>query len=414
MYTSKMNVPYVHHQVLTPVHHGQTGVLGSELDRLNARYSFVMLNGVHTAYDHKRCKFCDVTSVKNKHKRKIVDRLTGKEYQLTDVWMSDDRHRREFDDVDFVPYATLDHRDPDLFNLWHGWSILPADTTTEQQHADYVAPWLTHIRDVFCSGHEDQYHYFVHWLAHMFQKPQHKPGVAIIIQSGQGFGKGLLTTMLQKIVGHDYTARISDSNQVAGGFSGHMKNKILINLDEATWGGDKKSQGRLKAIITETRLTIEAKHSNAEEVDHYARFLITTNSNYPVPIEVGDRRYFVPDVSNKKPSESHFDTLIDINNNDEALSHLFAYFLNLDISRFSVTRFPHSDKRKLLQQESIAHNDVYTAYIQACHGGEHYATSLVEANIQSSDLYEMFLEWKKRTTFRNVTTTIRSFWYLSS
>lgn len=397
-------IPYANNEVLAPVSHQYTGELGDALDKLNTRYSFVTMDGRHKAFDNKEKMFIEIESVQRKHNKTIQH--NDKSIKLTSLWLGEEHLRREFDKVVFKPYSSIDDVISTHFNQWHGWAIQPAEHTNEEDFEKYVQPWLSHIKHIFCSGNDEQFDYFIKWIAHMFQKPYEKPGVAIVIKSGQGFGKGLLTTMLQKIVGDNYTIRVSDSNQVAGGFSGHMNNKILINLDEATWGGDKKSQGRLKALITEQRLTLEAKHKNADEIDHFGRFLITTNSSYPVPIEIDDRRFFVPDVVQAKPSREVFKELVKINSSENALKHIFRYFLMVDLEDFLFEEFPHSETRKSLQKESVNHNDIYTAFMLACYEGEEAATALCQQNISASQLYECFNEWKSHSAFKNTPSSI--------
>ncbi len=405
--TVNYNFPVYGRHSLAPVHHTFTGDLGRLLDSLNEQYSFVLHQGAYRAYHHPTSQFIDINSVKTRHKEDVSD--GDKVHEITKIWFSSPKYRRHYNTMVFRPYGVIHYHNPEVFNTWFGWGMEPARTINESDVERCVQPWLDHIKSVFCSNNEEQYNYFVKWLAHMFQYPEQKPGVAIIVQTGQGYGKGLFMTMLEQIVGYAYTARITETSQVAGGFSGHMRDKLLVNLDEATWGGDKRAQGRLKAVITERRLMIEAKHSNPEEINHYARFLITTNSSYPVPVEVGDRRYFVPDTSMVQPREEHFKTLIDINNDPEALAVIFKYFLSVDLKGFNIARFPTSEQRKRLQQESVSQNDMFPAFLLAAYDQDPYAAGIIDGAITGAVLYEHFLSWKKTSPFKDYNTSIRVF-----
>lgn len=401
------NIPYAKNEKLAPVAHPYTGDLGKAIDELNDRYSFVMMSGKHKVFDHQEKIFCELESVKIFQNQQILH--NNKIVNPSTMWINDRELRRNFDKVVFRPYPTNDKFVDNHFNTWHGWAVEAVEQSDQRQFKIHVEPWLNHIHDVFCSGDTEQSKYFIQWIAHLFQKPEKKPGVAIVIQSGQGFGKGLLVTLLEKMIGHSYTARITDSHQVAGGFSGHMKDTILVNFDEATWGGDKKANGRLKAIITENHLTVEEKHKNAEKIEHFARFLITTNNKYSVPVEADDRRFFVPDVTNKKPSDTDFQPIIDINDNDEAIQYIFSYFMSLDISGFNITRFPDSCARQKLKAESVNHGDVYKAFILACYHEEELALNLIQPSINATELFKSFTDWKNSNTFRAVPVSMSSF-----
>jgi hypothetical protein len=54
-------------------------------------------------------------------------------------------------------------------------------------------------------------------------------------------------------------AELASMNSLVGRFTGHLANKIIIFANEATWGGDKQSEGVLKALITDKIRFIEHK-----------------------------------------------------------------------------------------------------------------------------------------------------------
>lgn len=402
------NIPFSGNEELTTITHPYTGPLGDAIDKLNARYSFVMMSGRHKVFDHQEKIFCELDSVKiyqNQqllHNEKVVNPAT--------IWINERNIRRNFDDVVFKPYPTIDKAVKNHFNTWHGWAVPYADDMTEQEMDDYVKPWLNHIYNVFCSQDKEQFDYFVLWLAHMIQIPHKKPGVAIVLQSGQGFGKGIFVTLLSKIIGRSYVARVSEANHVAGGFSGQLKDKILINFDEATWGGDKKANGRLKALITEESLMLEEKFKSATETDHYARFFITSNNDYPVPIEHDDRRFFVPDVTTTKPEQKYFDKLGALLDNKRAISCFFSALMNYDLNDFSVRTFPNTKTRQKIKLESFSHNDMYKSFIVDASQEDDIAAQLMTKNIKASDLFELFMQWKARNpSFKNSPTSIQAF-----
>ncbi len=375
-------------------------------DFYNQKYAFVMVKGVAHIFNFELCQFEELPSVRAMNNHKIIQgKKTIKPY---DEWMDSFEYRRTYHNARFYPQQLNEK----VFNIWQGWGLTPASNQDEWTMQTYVEPWLNHIRSVLCSDKEEQYTYFIKWLAHFLQKPEEKPGVAVVLQSGQGFGKGLWASFMQKIVGDTYTQRISDPSLVAGGFSGHLNNKLFVFIDEATWGGDKRSQGRLKSIISERTLSIENKHKDPYDVEHYARFMIASNSFYPVPIEPDDRRFFVPDVTTDKPSREYFSVLWGLLNDPESKSvrYVMRYLLDIDLSDFSVFDFPNSVKREILKSESAIHNDMYISFIMSAVWGEDQAQELFTPNVKASNLYEAFLAWKNmHPSFRAAPSSLKSF-----
>ena len=408
--TKSKKIPYVKNVELSPIAHSYTGELGAAIDALNNRFSFVYIGRSYGVYDHEKQMLRDMDALRSHESESIL--YEGKIVNPAQLWAARKSIRRTFEDVIFKPYVD---KDPAIqekytdFNLWKGWNVPYVDTMIPEEFDAYVQPWLDHIHHIFCSGKQEQSDYFIHWLAHLVQKPDDKPGVAIVLQSGQGFGKGLFMTLLEEIVGRRYVSRITDAHQVAGGFSGQMKDKMLINFDEATWGGDKKSNGRLKALVTEIHLSIEAKHQDAEDIDHYARFFITSNSAYPVPIEHDDRRFFVPDVTTQKPSEQYFLNLIDLLKNEYAIACFFTYLQDVNLKGINIRKFPNSVTRQKIKAESLVHNDVYKAFLLAAYNEDVGTVEIMSKGLKASYLYEFFCEWKAKTTFKNTTVSSTAF-----
>ena len=74
----------------------------------------------------------------------------------------------------------------------------------------------------------------------------------------QGAGKGIVARTLGKIFGKHF-AHIANGDQLTGRFNASLATSCVVFLDEALWAGDKKGEGVLKALITEPRLSLEAK-----------------------------------------------------------------------------------------------------------------------------------------------------------
>jgi hypothetical protein len=176
----------------------------------------------------------------------------------------------------------------DTLNLWHGMTALPQKGT-----------WTTlrqYIENVLCSSDKDAYQYFIHYLAHMFQKPEEKPGVMIVMLGGQGVGKGTLEIILRKIFAAT-TLMVSDVDSVVGRFNSCLERAYVVFMDEALFKGDKKSTDRLKNFVTAKHIQIEAKHQPERSIESFHRFFAASNSQHFANTEYDDRRMFYLKVS---------------------------------------------------------------------------------------------------------------------
>lgn len=238
------------------------------------------------------------------------------------------RHR--YDGITFNPKPSNNK----LYNLFKGFKTKDIVDYKESS----VKPFLDYIHEVIANGDKAIAQYVIKWLAHLVQKPEELPRVALVLLGGQGTGKGTFFDIISQFFYKSNTLRISNSNHLTGQFSGHLADKILVLADEVTWGGYRKDDGILKTIITEKYRTLENKYQMPVEVSNYVRLVINSNSDWVVRVEKDDRRYVVCNVSNKyQQNKSYFSKLHDFYQKEENLNHLYTFLNLVDISDFDIT-----------------------------------------------------------------------------
>jgi hypothetical protein len=214
-------------------------------------------------------------------------------------WWCEWIDRKEVRAIGFDP---RDNANSDLFNLWNGFNI-SKEVADEYDEKD-AEPILNHIKTIWCKDDENAYNYVIDYLSHIIQKPHVKTGVLLALKSKQGGGKGIILEKLAQIIGDAHYAQNSNANFLFGDFNGQLEGKILINLDEAFWGGDKKLEGVIKNKITETKQTINKKNKENYMVDCYANYIITTNNDWFAGTTEDDRRHFCLECDNRYASRS--------------------------------------------------------------------------------------------------------------
>tara|TARA_R110000737_G_scaffold58841_3_gene85176 strand:- start:2351 stop:4768 length:2418 start_codon:yes stop_codon:yes gene_type:complete len=179
--------------------------------------------------------------------------------------------------------------DPDIFNIWQGYVIMPEDAQVFDE--DDAQPILDHIFSIWCCEKADLYEYVMNWFAHILQKPWIKVAAMLALQSEQGAGKGVIFEIIGKIMGNAHFLNTASINNIIGDFNGGIEGKVLINLDEAFWGGDVKIQGKMKNLITDPSITINKKNKEAYQVENTTALSAASNNGSMVAKEKGDRRY---------------------------------------------------------------------------------------------------------------------------
>ncbi|KJC08731.1 helicase [Citrobacter freundii] len=314
---------------------GDSVVLSDEevtaLERLNLRYTHVTIGGKHRVVSLKPCQvngrshvFEELSQFRNYflHEKQIAKRSPGA------AWLQWPGKAYKPGGVGFYPRP--EKCPSDVYNLFTGWGVMP-------RHGD-VTPYLEHLEKVICSGNQAAYEYLVGWLAHLVQKPDEKPSVAIVLKAIPGTGKGSMVKPLLQIMGQ-YGVQVNGAGQIAGKFNATMANKLMVFADEVTVNNSREAD-RLKGIISEDTINLERKGIDPEPMPNFSRLIFASNSEQVLRASVRERRYLVLEPAPEHAQEkNYFDRLHNWINADGA-SHLMAYLQQVDISRFDPRRAP--------------------------------------------------------------------------
>lgn len=228
---------------------------------------------------------------------------------------------------------------------------------------------LEHIQQIICNGDQEKYDYLVKFLAHMLQKPEEKPGVMPVLVGKQGSGKGMFFTLIRRIWSRS-SFMTSNVEDVAGKFNSVLERTFVVMLDEALFSGDKKSTDRMKSLITEEVISIEAKYQPPRQAESFHRYFATTNHKHFANIEVGDRRHLFFFTSDKMIGNwDYFDRLNNALNSEDEIGRLVNYLLGVDLADFRPWRLP----RDLDKQDQL---------LRSLTGFDEYLYSMLRAETQ--------------------------------
>jgi hypothetical protein len=164
-----------------------------------------------------------------------------------------------------------------------------------------------------------------------------------------------------------------------GRFNGHLRDLILLFVDEAFFAGDKRHEGVLKALITEIEFPLEGKYQTTVMVKSFLHIMMASNADWAVPASFKERRFAVSDVADTHVMDfGYFEAMqqqMDVGGYAAMLHEL----LHRDISDFNVRAFPDSEGLKEQKQQSMTAFQawwvevLHRGYVwQSEHGQEEY------------------------------------------
>ena len=307
-----------------------------------------------------------------------------------DIWLNDIDRKK----VDMIVFNPRGDCFKNQFNIWKGFLINKTGPSDEI----IISKWLNHIKSIWANDNEATYNYILNWFAQFLQKPWKKNNVCLVLHSVEGVGKSMILNMIGKIMGDSYYHSTSSLKQILGDFNGDAEGKILINLNETNWGGDKKMVGSFKEFITDNTVSINRKNKEPYTVHNYANTIITTNEEWIVSIKADDRRFNLLECKNEKYDEAYYNEIA--NTDIQAIAN---FLYNRDISGYDSRVFEKSELHK--EQVELNFNSV-ELFWKTFNEGE-YDIKREDCTEWSSkpDFYELYrsnVTGTHSTTYNNV------------
>lgn len=306
------------------------GHVPPKVKRLNNKHAVVFLNGKTAILTEKDDGAVALGTVGDLHNFYENDRVaTDKATEpVTKAWM---RHklRREYPNgVVFAPGRSV----KGAYNHWRGFSVEP-----DPDASCRLILW--HLKHIICCNDEDAYRYAVGWFAHMVQRPEEKPGVAMVLRGKKRIGKDTIADYIGGLFPHHHI-KIANQDQLIGKFNAHMEKCLLLHVEEGFWAGSKNAEGVLKHLITTPDLFIEPKGLNGYSVDSVLRLFMSSNEKWVVPATADEGRYFVLDVSEAKRSDHKYFGAIHHEMRNGGRAALLHYLMEYDLTGFNVRAVP--------------------------------------------------------------------------
>ncbi len=245
---------------------------------------------------------------------------------MGDAWLRWENKRYYPGGLEFSPKFQLESPDKDKFNLFGGFALKPV--------AGDVEPFLLHVREAICKSDENLTKYVLQFFAHLLQRPEEKPSVALLLKSTPGTGKNALVAPFKKILG-EYELETNGEDSIIGRFNSSLANKLLVFGDEIDLR-NRKTLDRMKNLISESSLQVEFKGREMTKLPNYIRFIFATNLDQVLRADMRERRYVILEPSSEyAQNKGYFENYFDWLHHRNGAAHLMHYLLNYDISDFN-------------------------------------------------------------------------------
>lgn len=213
----------------------------------------------------------------------------GKLIEPAKIWLTHPKtpvYDRVVFDPQLPPYRSGERG---ILNLWQGFAISGAEGGSCERFKDHL------LRNV-CGGNDELYRWLWNWIAHIFQRPWEKPSTAVVLRGETGVGKSLVAGVICHLIGEAHAMSTSNPELLAGKFNKIIGDKLFVEAEEISWGGDTRGNAILKDRISAETMQIEPKGIDSMTVKSYQRYMLITNEGWAVNVMPRERRWALFEV----------------------------------------------------------------------------------------------------------------------
>jgi hypothetical protein len=259
-----------------------------------------------------------------------------------------------------------------------------------------VYRYLDYMREVLCSGKQDQYNYLKKWTANMCKGGKNK--TLLYLKSVQGVGKSHFPEFLRDYVLGVKISDELDTEALETKFNAIMCGKLLIWFEEVSLVEPKqwaRISDKLKAYSTSTMLRFEEKGYPAFTALNISNIMVL--SNHPCIKEADGRRIVIIDVSvNWQEDKIYFGDLREKCFNERVGEAFFSYMQTVDTSDIDTMPLPDSDGKRDAYAERLRPEYKFLK--------EQYIFNKIGLDkIKLGDLHNQYNDWAEHSKQRQQT-----------
>jgi len=201
---------------------------------------------------------------------------------------------------------------------------------------DLLDIWMPNNTD----GGEGEYYrwWLTCWWSHNIQYPGKKILSAPVIVSPEGYGKGSIFRLFQKLLGTEYVNEVTQ-RQLESPFNPWAFRKLMLFFDElkVEAGSRVNIMNMLKFLITEPMVSYNDKYKLERDIINTFNICCYSNHRNAITIKEDARRWFCHFIENK-PDQRIFDNLIQLM--ERKPGAVLKYFKEFDLSEWKSWKEP--------------------------------------------------------------------------
>ena len=167
-------------------------------------------------------------------------------------------------------------------------------------------PFLRFMNYLFPNDEERQE--MLRWVATIIAHPEVRMEYGVLLVSeAQGIGKTTLgTAILAPLVGDNNVSFPGENDITNPDFNGWIAHKRLAIINEIYSGHSWKAYNKLKSLITDKDIRFNDKYQKAYTIENWCHIYACSNSMRALKMEEDDRRWFYPEVTEKRWAREKF------------------------------------------------------------------------------------------------------------
>jgi energy-coupling factor transporter ATP-binding protein EcfA2 len=316
---------------------------------------------------------------------KYID-ANGKEQKFLTRWL-DDSNKRSYQYINCFPIISECPA-----NTYNSWSVFKMEKLiTYTPDLTGLELCRKHIYNIITNRNQVLFDYFEAWIASSVQCPIRKIKCPVVV-GREGAGKTTLIGMLKGMFGEKLVFECSKpSRDIYGMFNARMSSCYIAVLSELKRNELDVYESEMKALLTDDTIDICKKGKDTQTFNSYHRVIIVTNTEDPVNLKEGQRRYFYLNTSDEAIGNGkYFNDVYKAIKSIDCMKTLYQYYKNFNIpDSFYECPPPISQEEEICKAYNIAPVSLYlkskfNSYCQPC---------LIETT--NSKLFIEYNEFKK-------------------
>ncbi len=338
----------------------------------------------------------DVVVGKDKKGNDVVKRM-----DLLELWFKDPE-KRSYTRMTSLPHGTRVCKD-DTYNSYIPSRFYKKEIPKDQCNIYGDPRWneravnafLNHVK-LMCNREDEPADFLLKWIASFIQNPQRK-AAHLVITGQTGIGKNSLTEVLKELVGGNTLETTDPSRDCWGTFNILMAGANLVIFNEISQKDSFNAEGKIKGLVTDRKLTINAKGSNQFQIESFHRFITLSNKDEPYKTSKQDRRNMITEMSPELRENDNYwaywyDKEVGIMS-ENALLSIYSYLWHYELGDFNPLPPPNKIPLTKHHKELLAYKTPLERFLL------HFVTKMLRTK-------QYILEMNEIDRYRNPTKVI--------